>query len=197
MKLKKKTSNNKHHNIYYYVEIGGSMKTVTMKPEIHHSCYIHETAVIVGDVIIEKGCSVWPNAVIRGDLNRIHIKEGANIQDNCVIHVTDESITTIGVNSSIGHGAVLHGSIIGDNCIIGMNASILDDSIIGDNSIVGAGAVVKSGTHAPPCSLLVGSPAKVIKTSEKFKEIARINASNYHRMRDKYNAGDFEFHQHR
>lgn len=163
-----------------------------MKPKIHPSCYVHETAVIIGDVVIEEGCSIWPHAVIRGDLNRIHIMEGSNIQDNCVIHVTDVSKTVIGKNTSIGHGAVIHGSRIGDLCIIGMNSSILDDSNIGDNCIVGAGSFVKSNSTAPSNSLLVGLPARVIKTSEEFKEMARINARNYHIIRDRYLNGEFD-----
>lgn len=163
-----------------------------MRPEIHLSCYISESAVIAGDVVIEEGCSVWPHAVIRGDLNRILIKKGSNVQDNCVIHVTDVSRTVIGENTSIGHGAIIHGSRIGNNCIIGMNTCILDDSKIGDNCIIGAGAVVKAKTVVPPNSLLVGTPAKVVRTSEEFKDMAAINASNYHRMRDAYLRGDIE-----
>jgi len=163
-----------------------------MKPEIHPSCYISDTAVIAGNVVIEEGCSVWPHAVIRGDLNWILIRKGSNVQDNCVIHVTDVSETVIGENTSIGHGAILHGSRIGDNCIVGMNSCILDDSEIGDNCIIGAGAVVKARTIVPPNSLLVGAPAKVIRTSEEFKGMATVNASNYHRMRDAYLKGDIE-----
>ena len=163
-----------------------------MRPRIHPNCYIHKTVVIIGDVIIEEGCSVWPHAVIRGDLNRIHIKEGANVQDNCVIHATDVSKAIIGRNTSIGHGAVVHGSTIGDNCIVGMNACVLDDSIIGENCVIGGGSFIKANTVTPPNSLIVGSPGKVIKTSEKFKEMARINASNYHKVRDRYLNGEFD-----
>jgi carbonic anhydrase/acetyltransferase-like protein (isoleucine patch superfamily) len=157
-----------------------------MIPQIHSSCYIDETAVIIGDVIIEEGCSVWPHAVIRGDLNRILIREGANVQDNCVIHVTREEDTIIGKDTTLGHGCVVHGSHIDDNCIIGMNSCVLDGSRIGKNSIVGAGAVVTAGTNAGSGSLLVGMPAKVVKESDAFAKICAKNAKSYHRERDRF-----------
>lgn len=161
------------------------------KPVIHPSCYIDETAVIIGNVMVEAGCSVWPNAVIRGDLNRVRIREGANVQDNCVIHVTRECDTVIGKNSSLGHGCIVHGSRIGENCIIGMNACVLDGTTIGDHSIVGAGAVVTAGTQAESGSLLLGMPAKVVKVTDSLKEACHRNALSYHEIRDTYIAGKY------
>ena len=171
-------------NVFYY-----NWKFPSMKPQIHPSCYISPHAVIIGNVVIEKGCNVWPNAVLRGDLNRILVREGANVQDNCVIHVTKEEETIVGKNTSLGHGCIIHGSLIGENCIIGMNACVLDGSKIGNNSVVGAGAVVIANTIALENSLLLGTPAKIVKTSKSFSELCKVTASNYHEVRDEFLKG--------
>ena len=161
------------------------------RPEIHPSCYIDETAVIVGNVVIEKGCSIWPHAVIRGDLNQIIIREGSNVQDNCVIHVTKENNTLIGMNTSLGHGCIVESSHIGNNCIVGMNSCVLPGSRIEDNSMIGAGAVVKAGTHAASGSLLLGIPAKIIRITSDLREECEQTARNYHRARDEFLAGKY------
>ena len=144
---------------------------------------------IIGSVRIEKGCSIWPGAVLRADLNTITIREGANVQDNCVIHVTREFETVIGRNTSVGHGAIVHGARIGDNCIVGMNATILDGAEVGDNCLIGAGAVVTPGTRIPDNSLVVGVPAKVVKQSDRMGETTQKNARTYHLLRDEHRSG--------
>ena len=163
-----------------------------MKPKVDSSCYISDKAIIIGDVVIEKGCSIWPGAVLRGDLNNITVREGANVQDNCVIHVTRKKGTTIGKDTSVGHGAVIHSANIGDCCIIGMNATVLDGARIGDNCIIGAGAVVKSGMVIPSNSLVIGVPGKVVKTSEELVEVTHKNAVSYHLLRNEHREGRHE-----
>ena len=113
-----------------------------MKPEIHKSTFVDETAVIIGNVKIGKNCGVFPSAVIRGDENSIVIGDGSNVQDNCILHVDATHKIIIGKNVSIGHGAMVHGSTIEDDCIIGINATVLDGAKIGRGSIVGANALV-------------------------------------------------------
>jgi len=128
------------------------------KPQIQ-GAYIAPNATIVGDVVLEKDVNVWYGAVLRGDSGRITVGEGTNIQDNCVLH--DE--TTVGKNCTIGHSAIVHGCTIGDGCLIGMGAVILTGAVLGDHCLVGAGALVTGKTVAPAGSMLLGSPAKVIK----------------------------------
>lgn len=138
--------------------------------------YIAENVTILGDVVLEKECSIWFGSVLRGDRGTIHVCEGANIQDNCVLHEK----TTVGKYSTVGHSAILHGCTIGDNCLVGMGAIVLDDAVIGDNCLIGAGSLVTGRTQIPAGSLVLGNPAKVIKPlSEKQIEDMRENARVY------------------
>ena len=138
--------------------------------------YIAPGAVVIGDVALEEDVSIWYNAVLRGDSGAIRIGRGSNIQDNCVIHEK----TTIGKQCTIGHGAIVHGCTIGDRCLIGMGAIILDGAVLGDDCIVGAGALVTGKTDAPAGSVLLGSPAKVVKeVTEAQKESNLHSAEHY------------------
>ena len=151
-------------------------------PQISKDCFIAENATIVGEVFIGNQCSVWFNAVIRGDVHFIKIGNKVNIQDGAVIHATfQKSPTTIGNNVSIGHNAIVHGCTIHDNVLIGMGSIIMDDCIIEPNSIIAAGAVVTKNTHVESGSIYAGVPAKKIKNISKeliSGEIDRI-ANNY------------------
>ncbi|QXP72644.1 gamma carbonic anhydrase family protein [Tenacibaculum sp. HL-MS23] len=151
-------------------------------PQIPADCYIAENATIVGDVQMGKECSVWFNAVIRGDVHYIKMGNKVNIQDGAVIHATyQKSPTTIGNNVSVGHNAIVHGCTIYDNVLIGMGSIIMDDCIIESNSIIAAGAVVSKNTIVKSGSVYAGVPAKKIKDVSKeliSGEIDRI-ANNY------------------
>ncbi|MCL1662797.1 gamma carbonic anhydrase family protein [Elizabethkingia ursingii] len=134
-------------------------------PEFGDNVYLAETATIIGDVKMGKDCSVWFNAVIRGDVNSIRIGNQVNIQDNAMIHCTFEKTETIiGDNVSIGHNAIVHGCQVHDNVLIGMGAIVMDDCIVENNSIVAAGAVVTQGTHIKAGEIWAGVPAKKIKS---------------------------------
>lgn len=122
--------------------------------------YIAPNAAVVGDVVLGENVNIWYGAVLRGDSGTITLGEGTNVQDNCVIHEQ----TTVGAYCTIGHGAIVHGCTIGDNCIIGMGSIVLTGAVLGDGCLVGAGAVVTGKTRAPAGSVLLGSPAKVVKT---------------------------------
>ena len=139
-------------------------------PVVHPEAYVHETAVLIGDVIIGAGCYVGPNASLRGDFGRIVVGEGANVQDVCVMHTFPGKDCVVNRNGHIGHGAVLHGCIIGENSMVGMKAVIMDDAVIGESSIVGAMAFVSANFECPPRSLVIGVPAK-IKRELSDKEI--------------------------
>lgn len=161
-------------------------------PTVHPSCYIAPEAVIVGEVVIEAGCSVWPYAVIRGDLSPISIGEGSSVQEHCQVHGNPGRPTVIGKNVSIGHGAIIHAARIGDYVIVGMNSSVLDGAEIGSGSIIGANALVKSGMKVPPGSLVLGVPARVVKENDPtLKETARRNAEEYHKLRDAHKSGKY------
>lgn len=151
-------------------------------PQIPNDCYVAENATIVGDVQIGKGCSVWFNAVIRGDVHYIKIGNKVNVQDGAVIHATyQKSPTTIGNNVSIGHNALVHGCTIHDNVLVGMGSIIMDDCIVESNSIIAAGAVVTKNTHIKSGSIYAGVPAKKVKDISQeliSGEIDRI-ANNY------------------
>lgn len=151
-------------------------------PTFGNNCYLAENATIVGDVVMGDDCSIWFNAVIRGDVNFIRMGHKVNIQDGAVIHCTyQKTSTTIGNNVSIGHNAIVHGCVVHDNVLIGMGSIIMDNCEIGSNSIIAAGAVVLENTVVEPGSVYAGVPAKKIKTisQELIKgEIDRI-ANNY------------------
>ena len=133
-------------------------------PVIDPTAFVHPTAVLIGDVIVGAGCYVGPNASLRGDFGRIILEEGSNLQDTCVMHSFPDLDTVVETDGHIGHGAVLHGCRIGRNVMVGMNAVIMDGAEIGESSIVAALAFVKSKEKIPPRSLVVGLPAKVVRT---------------------------------
>ncbi len=153
-----------------------------ISPDIPSDVFVAPNATIVGDVVMGPSCSIWFNAVIRGDVNAIRIGEKVNIQDNAVIHCTyEKNATMIGNNVSIGHSAIVHGCTIEDNVLIGMGAIVMDRAVVGSYSIIAAGAVVLEGTVIPPGSVYAGVPAKKVKdvSPEKVSgEIERI-ANNY------------------
>lgn len=137
-------------------------------PRVGEGCYLAETAVLVGDVVLESDVSVWYHAVVRGDGEPIRVGARTNIQDLAMVHVTRGGHgTTIGSDVTIGHRAIIHACAIGDRCLIGMGAIILDGAEIGEGCIVGAGAVVPSGMKVPPRSLVAGVPAKVKKSLDE------------------------------
>ena len=128
------------------------------KPVIHPSAYVAPGAFVRGDVTVGEQTNIWYNAVLRGDQEKITVGKAATIQDCCVLHGDAGCDVVVGDYVTVGHGAVLHGCTVEDNCLIGMNAVVLDHAVIGAGSIVGAGAVVASGTVIPPKSLVVGGP---------------------------------------
>jgi phenylacetic acid degradation protein len=132
-------------------------------PVVHPEAYIHPTAVLIGDCIIERGCYIGPCAVIRGDLARITVHEGSNLQDSCVIHSFPGGEVVLEPESHIGHGAVVHGCRIGRNALVGINSVIMDRAVIGEESIVAAMAFVKAEMQVPPRSLVMGVPATVAR----------------------------------
>jgi carbonic anhydrase/acetyltransferase-like protein (isoleucine patch superfamily) len=151
-------------------------------PTIEESCFIAPNATVVGDVVMGENCSVWFNAVLRGDVNFIRMGSKVNVQDGAVIHCTYEKFgTTIGNNVSIGHNAIVHGCVISDNVLIGMGAIVMDNVQIGSNSIIAAGAVVLENTIVESGSVYAGIPAKKVKNINNeliSGEIDRI-ANNY------------------
>ncbi|OMP31391.1 gamma carbonic anhydrase family protein [Mangrovimonas sp. DI 80] len=151
-------------------------------PQIPEDCFVAENATIVGEVSMGSQCSVWFNAVIRGDVHFIKMGDKVNIQDGAVIHATyKKSPTTIGNNVSIGHNAIVHGCTVHDNVLIGMGSIVMDDCVIESNSIIAAGAVVTKNTVVESGSIYAGVPAKKVKDiSEELisGEIDRI-ANNY------------------
>lgn len=142
--------------------------------KIADSVFVAQGAIVVGDVTIEENSSVWFNAVIRADNGPIRIGKNTNIQDNCVLHISEGGSMDIGDNVTVGHSAIVHGATVKSNTLIGMGSIILDDAVIGENCIVGANALVTSRTIIPDNSLVLGSPAKVVKqlTQEQIDSIA-------------------------
>ena len=152
-----------------------------LNPQIDSTAWVAPGASVIGDVKIGKDCSIWFGVVIRGDVHKIEIGDRVSVQDLSMIHVThykkpdksDGSPTIIGNDVTIGHKVMLHGCKIEDACLIGMSATILDDAVIGKESIVGAGALVTKGKKFPPRSLILGSPAKVVRelTDQEVEEL--------------------------
>lgn len=155
------------------------IKYLNHEPSIHPSCYISETAQLIGRVTLKENANVWFGSVLRGDGNYIEVGANTNIQDNSVVHINKDTPTIIGENCTIGHGAIVHACTIGNNVLIGMGAIVLDGAIIEDNTIIGAGALVPPGKRIPQKSLVVGSPCKVVrKLSEE--EISSLEESAIH-----------------
>lgn len=150
-------------------------------PKMGKGCFLAENAVVVGDVTMGDNCTVWFNAVVRGDVNTITIGDNTNIQDGAIIHCTyEKSKTVIGNNVSIGHTAVVHGCTVEDNVLIGMGAIVMDDAVIGQGSVIAAGAVVLAGTRVEPGSIYAGMPAKKVKDiSADMIAVIDRTAKNY------------------
>ncbi len=153
-----------------------------ISPKFGSNCYLAENSTVVGDVVMGDDCSVWFNAVVRGDVHYIRMGNKVNVQDGAILHCTyQKNPTNIGNNVSIGHNAIVHGCTVNDNVLIGMGAIVMDRCEIGSNSIIAAGAVVLEGTKVEPGSIYAGVPAKKVKdiSPELQKgEVERI-ANNY------------------
>lgn len=133
------------------------------KPVIDPSSFIHPQAVVTGNVIIGKDCYIGPGAALRGDWGQIIIEDGCNVQENCTLHMFPGLKVILRKGSHIGHGAVIHGADIGENCLVGMNAVIMDNVILGRESIVGALTLIREKENIPPRSVVAGNPGKIIK----------------------------------
>ncbi len=152
-----------------------------MRPVLHETVFVVDSAVIIGDVKIGEHSSVWFNAVVRGDVHYIRIGDRTNVQDNSTLHVTNDIFPlNIGNDVTIGHNVTLHGCTVNDRCLIGMGAILLDGSEVGEDSIIGAGTLVKEGMKIPPRSLVVGLPGRVVRELRP-EEAAKIkkSAQNY------------------
>lgn len=141
-------------------------------PKVHTSAFIHPRAVVIGNVKVGASASIWPCAVLRGDIAPIEVGEGTNIQDGAVVHVADGLPALVGRYVTVGHLAMIHACTIGDECLIGMHATILDGAVIGARSIIGAHALVTKGMVVPPGSLVLGSPAKVVRPLTEAEQAA-------------------------
>jgi carbonic anhydrase/acetyltransferase-like protein (isoleucine patch superfamily) len=150
-------------------------------PVFGAECFLAENATVVGEVVMGNNCTVWFNAVVRGDVHSITIGNYTNIQDGAIIHCTyQKAKTTIGSNVSIAHNAVVHGCTIADNVLVVMGAIIMDDAVVGSNSVIAAGAVVLPGTIIEPGSIYAGTPAKKMKDiSDEMREVISRTARNY------------------
>ncbi len=148
-------------------------------PQIGAGAWIAPTAVIIGDVVIAPGASVWWGAVLRGDTERITVGEGSNLQENAILHTDAGFPLVIGANCTIGHKAMLHGCVIEDASLIGMSATVLNGARIGTGSLVGAASLVTEGKQIPPGSLVMGAPARVVRALDQAAQ-ARLLASAAH-----------------
>lgn len=158
------------------------VKTVRgLTPKFGNNCFLADTAVVVGEVTMGDNCTVWFNAVVRGDVHSITIGNDTNIQDGAVIHCTyQKAKTVIGNKVSIAHNAIVHGCTVEDNVLIGMGAIIMDDAMIGAGSVIAAGAVVLPGTKVEPGSIYAGMPAKKVKDiGEEMRAVIERTARNY------------------
>ena len=147
-------------------------RNLSIGPSVHATAYVHAKAVVIGNVTIGAKASVWPCAVLRGDIAPIEVGEGSNIQDGAVVHVADGLPAKVGARVTVGHLVMLHACVIGDECLIGMHATVLDGAVIGARSIVGANSLVTKGTQVPPGSLVMGSPAKVVRPLSAAEQAA-------------------------
>ena len=134
-----------------------------LRPVIHESAFVHPQANVTGNVFIGKDCYIGPGAVLRGDWGKIVLEDGCNVQENCVIHMFPGTTVTLKAGAHVGHGAIVHGGTLGENCLIGMNAVIMDDAVIGQGAIIGALCFVPGKMEIPDRKIAVGNPAKIVK----------------------------------
>ena len=156
-------------------------------PHVAPDAFVAPTAALVGRVELGEGASVWHHAVLRGDLNRIVVGPRSNIQDGCVLHVTEELEVQVEEDATVGHGAILHGCRIGRGCLVAMRAVVLDGAVVGAGSIVAAGAIVPEGAVIPPGSVVMGIPGRVVRpTREGDREKLAFLASSYVDLAKRY-----------
>lgn len=150
-------------------------------PNIDPLAFIHPDATIIGHVTVHAHASVWPAAVLRGDMGSIEIGEATSIQDGSVVHLTEGwSNTRVGRRVTVGHRAIIHGATVEDECLIGMGAILLDNAVIGSGSLVGAGSLVTAGMVVPPGSLVLGSPARVVRpVNAKERQMIEVGWRSY------------------
>ncbi|MFM7194681.1 MAG: gamma carbonic anhydrase family protein [Bacteroidota bacterium] len=150
-------------------------------PQVPASCFLAENSVVVGEVILGERCTIWYNAILRGDVNFIRVGDDTNIQDGAVVHCTwQKAGTTIGNRVSIGHNAIVHGCTIEDDVLIGMGAIVMDQAVVGSGSLVAAGAVVLQGTKIEPGMLYAGVPAKPVRpVDDALRSLITRTATNY------------------
>lgn len=146
-------------------------------PYVHPDAYVHPTASLIGDVIVEAGCYVGPGASLRGDFGRLVMCRGSNLQDNCIVHGFPGTDSEIGEDGHIGHGAVLHGCKVGRNALIGMSAVIMDGAKVGEDAIVAALSFVKAGFEVPPGMLVAGIPAKIVRPVTEQEKAWKIQGT--------------------
>lgn len=159
-------------------------------PEIASGAWVHPSAVVIGKVRIADGVSVWPGAVVRGDVDSIEIGAGTNIQDVAVLHPNQGKPVLLGENITVGHSAIIHGSVIGSHCLIGMGSVVIDCEV-GEYSVVAAGAVVPPGAKIPPRSMVMGTPGKVKRqlTDEECAGLEK-SAKDYAALASYYRGGE-------
>jgi len=162
---------------------------LSREPATARAAFVAPNATVIGDVTLGPDSSVWYGCVLRGDINSIEIGEGTNVQDGTIVHLADAHGVKVGSHTTIGHAAIIHACEIGDECLIGMGATILDGARIGDHCIVGANALVTQRFVAPPGSMILGAPAKVVRPltaaelaslrpwAEKYVAVARAHAA--------------------
>jgi carbonic anhydrase/acetyltransferase-like protein (isoleucine patch superfamily) len=162
------------------VEPADRARFLYIPPRIDPTAYVAPQAVVIGDVRLAARVSVWPMAVLRGDINFIEIGEDSNIQDGSIVHLADDLPVRVGRLVTVGHRAILHACTVEDECLIGMGATVLDGAVIGKGSIIGAHALVTKDTKIPPGSLVMGTPGKVVRALSA-EEIAgiRVWADHY------------------
>ena len=152
-----------------------------MQPRLHPGSWAHQSAVLIGEVVLAPGASVWPTAVLRGDMGPIRIGVDSNIQDGTVCHdTTDRSETVVGARCTVGHRVVLHGCVVHDDCLIGMGAVVMDNVIVGAGSFVAAGSLIPPGKMIPPGSFVLGSPGRVLRpVGDKEREMIEFGWRSY------------------
>ena len=161
-------------------------------PTIHDSSFVAASADVIGRVTLEEESSIWYNATLRGDINDIVIGPRSNVQDNAVIHLADDYGCHVGELVTVGHSAILHACTVKDEVLVGMGACVLDGALVGERSIIGANALVTGGTEIPPGSLVLGSPARVVKTLDlKDQQEIKKWAEKYVRNSKLYKAREF------